>query len=118
MTLPSRFSQRGSRTISGRLEPHHNHPLETQFSLTPPVGLHPAGTHAGVCCCPISKTKLIIWIFMHREPTFMHNCSVMSNSCDPMDYRLPGFSFQGIFQARILEWAAISSSRGSSPPSD
>ena len=26
---------------------------------------------------------------------------------DPMDYRLPGFSVHGIFQARVLEWGAI-----------
>ena len=26
---------------------------------------------------------------------------------DPMDYSLPGFSFHGIFQARVLEWIAI-----------
>ena len=35
-----------------------------------------------------------------------------------MDYSLPGFSVHGISQARILEWVAISSSRGSSPPRD
>ena len=28
--------------------------------------------------------------------------------CDPMDYSLPGFFIHGIFQARILEWVAIS----------
>ena len=28
--------------------------------------------------------------------------------CDPMDYSLPGFSVHGIFQARVLEWVAIS----------
>ena len=35
--------------------------------------------------------------------------------CNPMDYTPPGFSVHGIFQARILEWVAIFSSRGSSP---
>ena len=35
-----------------------------------------------------------------------------------MDCSLPGSSVQGIFQAIILEWAAISSSRGSSQPRD
>jgi len=34
--------------------------------------------------------------------------------CDPMNCSLPGSSVHGIFQARILEWVAISSSRGSS----
>jgi len=32
--------------------------------------------------------------------------------CDPTDCRLPGFSIYGIFQARVLEWVAISFSRG------
>ena len=36
--------------------------------------------------------------------------------CDPMDYSLPGSSVHGIFQARVLEWVAISFSRGSSQP--
>ena len=35
--------------------------------------------------------------------------------CDPIDCSPPGSSLSmGIFQARILEWVAISSSRGSS----
>ena len=38
--------------------------------------------------------------------------------CDPMDYSLPGSSIHGIFQARILEWVAISFSRRSSWPRD
>ena len=38
--------------------------------------------------------------------------------CDPMDRGPPGSSVHGISQARILEWVAISSSRGSSWPRD
>ena len=38
--------------------------------------------------------------------------------CDPMDYSLLGSSVRGILQARILEWVAISFSRGSSQPRD
>ena len=38
--------------------------------------------------------------------------------CDPMDRSLPSFFVHVISQARILEWIAISSSRGSSPPRD
>ena len=34
--------------------------------------------------------------------------------CDPMDCSPPGSFVHGISQARILEWAAISFSRGSS----
>jgi len=35
-----------------------------------------------------------------------------------MDYNPPGSSVHGILQARILEWVATPSSRGSSPPRD
>ena len=38
--------------------------------------------------------------------------------CDPMDYSPPGSSVHGISRARILEWVAISLSRGSSRPRD
>ena len=38
--------------------------------------------------------------------------------CDPRDCSLPGSSVHGILQARILDWVAISSSRGSSHPKD
>ena len=43
--------------------------------------------------------------------------SVISPLCDSMHYSSPGFP-NGIFQARILEWVAISLSRGSSQPRD
>ena len=38
--------------------------------------------------------------------------------CDPVDCSLPGSSVHGIFQAIVLEWIAISFSRGSSQPRD
>ena len=38
--------------------------------------------------------------------------------CDPVDCSPPGSSVHGILQARILEWVAISFSRGSSRPRD
>ena len=38
--------------------------------------------------------------------------------CDPMDYSLPCSPVRWIFQARILDWIAISFSRGSSWPRD
>ena len=36
--------------------------------------------------------------------------------CDPVDCSLSGSSVHGIFQARVLEWIAISFSRGSARP--
>ena len=46
----------------------------------------------------------------------VHACWVTSvvSDCDPVDCSLPGSSVRGILQARILEWVALSSSRGSS----
>ena len=38
--------------------------------------------------------------------------------CDPVDCSLQGSSVHGIFQARVLEWVAISFSSGSSRPRD
>ena len=51
------------------------------------------------------------------EERRMHASSVMSNSLRPHGlYGPPGFSLCGTLQARILEWVAVSSSRGSSQP--
>ena len=48
--------------------------------------------------------------------------SEVAQSCptlwDPVDCSPPGSSVHGIFQARELEWVAISFSRGSSRPRD
>ena len=44
----------------------------------------------------------------------MHACSVTQSRptpCDPVDCSPPGSTVHGIFQARILEWVAISFSR-------
>ena len=38
--------------------------------------------------------------------------------CDPMDYKPPGSSVNAILQARILEWVAMPSYRGSLQPRD
>ena len=52
----------------------------------------------------------------HSLSLFSH--WVVSDSGDPMDCSLPGSSVHGILWARILEWVAISFSRGSSWPRD
>ena len=48
--------------------------------------------------------------------------SEVAQSCptpsDPMDCSPPGSFLHGILQARVLEWGAISFSRGSSRPRD
>ena len=48
-------------------------------------------------------------------------CSIAQSCptlCGPMEHSPQGSSVHGIFQARILEWVPISSSRGSSQPRD
>ena len=52
---------------------------------------------------------------MKSESEIAQSCPTL---CDPMDCSPPGSSVRGILQARILEWVAISSSRGSSQPGD
>ena len=51
--------------------------------------------------------------------TFAYTCAQSCLTlCDLVDCSPPGSSVHGIIQLRILEWVAISSSRGSSQPRD
>ena len=58
-------------------------------------------------------SKFHIYVLDEGEVT--QSCPTL---CDPVDCSLPGSSVQGILQARVLEWVAISFSRGSSRPRD
>ena len=67
-----------------------------------------------------SQTRLSDWAELNwssseSESEFAQSCLTL---CNPMDCSLPGSSLHGIFQARVLEWVAISFSRGSSPSRD
>ena len=54
------------------------------------------------------------WSFKLGECTHAKSLQLYLTLCDPMDRSWPGSSVHGILQARILEWVAISTSRGSS----
>ena len=54
---------------------------------------------------------LLLWQKCCFEFSVIKSCPTL---CDPMDYRPPGSSVHVILQARIVEWVAISFSRGSS----
>ena len=54
-------------------------------------------------------------ILKESESEVTQLCPTLGN---PMDCSPPGFSVHGIFQARLLEWVAISFSRGLSQPRD
>ena len=58
----------------------------------------PFGSMLNLDCC---------WICL-QEFSVAKSCLTL---CNPMDCSLPGFSARVIFQARILEWVAISSSQ-------
>ena len=83
-----------------------------------------AGYHALQRCCPPPLPSLVItllpsnsdldsWVRSQRG-WFSH--SVVSDSCDPMNYNLPGSSDHEILQVRVLEWVAISFSRAFPDP--
>ena len=64
--------------------------------------LHPwdsPGKNTGVGChCHLQCMKV------KSESEVIQSCPTL---CDPMDCSLPGSSVHGIFQARVLEWGAI-----------
>ena len=57
----------------------------------------------------------VLHITKGKESEVAQSCPTLY---DPMDCSIPGSSIHGIFQARVLEWVAISFSRGSSQPRD
>ena len=54
-----------------------------------------------------------MYVCMHAKS--LQSCPTL---CDPMDHSPLVSSVHGILQARILEWVAVPSSRGSSRPKD
>ena len=61
------------------------------------------------------QATIISWLDYYWVGEVAQSCLTL---CDPVDCSPPGSSIHGILQARILEWVAISSSRGSSWPRD
>ena len=61
------------------------------------------------------KGMLLLLVIWRSEVKSLQLCPTL---CNPMDRSLPGSYIHGIFQARILEWVAISFFRGSSWPRD
>ena len=59
--------------------------------------------------------KINVQLLYRRMKVKVKVTQLCLNLCDSMDCSLPGSSVHGIFQVRILEWAAIPFSRGSSP---
>ena len=89
----------------------------------PPSHTAPLGHHRALSRPPCVTQQLRTIYFIHGS-VFMTNLSesevaqLCPTLCDSMDCSLPGSSVHGIFQAIVLEWIAISFSRGSSWPRD
>ena len=85
---------------------------------------------AGQCVTFITSSKLfiqLVLVYIQLVLVYSPNkyyavlCLVTqscSTLCDPVDCSLPGSSVHRILQARILEWVAMPSSRGSTQPRD
>ena len=63
--------------------------------------------------CLFRRPTLVIAVCVHAKS--LQSCPTL---CDHMDCRPPGSSVRGILRARILQWVALPSSRGSSQPRD
>ena len=75
------------------VRPHRLKPTRLPCPLASP------GKNTGVGC-----HFLLQYMKVKSESEVTQSCSIPS---DPMDYSLPGSSVHGIFQARVLEWGAI-----------
>ena len=88
------------------------------------LSIHQPGTCSPTWKLPKPSASGFLWQLHYA---FMSDHIIIVNSevaqlcptlCDPMDCSLPGSSVHGIFQAIVLEWIAISFSRGSSQRRD
>ena len=71
------------------------------------------------CCCPIKVEDVKMLIVLFRSfPWQAKSLQSYLTLCDPMDCSPSRSSVHGILQARILEWVAMPSFRGSSQPRD
>ena len=67
----------------------------------------------------VNQWRLYLWrLKFGRQGRVSEVAQSCLTLCDPMDCKPPGSSIHGIFQARVLEWVAISSSRGLFWPRD
>ena len=78
--------------MSESVRPHRRQPTRLLCPWDSP------GKNTGVGC-----DFLLQCMKLKSQSEVVQLCPTLSN---PMDYRLPGSSIHGIFQARVLEWGA------------
>ena len=64
----------------------------------------------------LTRSLLLQLQHLQTEVKWSEVTQLCPTLCDPMDCSLLRSSIHGTFQTRVLEWVAISFSRGSSPP--
>ena len=64
--------------------------------------------------CPCEIKNIFCSTLVSLDPVRAQSLELCPTLSDPMDCSPPGSSVHGTLQARTLEWAAMSSSRGSS----
>ena len=99
-----RLSEWSRSVVSDSVRPHRRQPTRL------PHPWDSQGKNTGVGC-----HFLLQCIRVKNESEVTQSCPTPS---DPMDCSPPGSSIHGSFQARVLEWVAISFSRGSFWPRD
>ena len=65
---------------------------------------------------PFPKLKTFVFWGVGESEVKVKSAQSYLTLCDPVDCSLPGFTVHENLQAKILEWVAISFSRGSSRP--
>ena len=120
ITLPTAAPLRWGNKLSDDFGPHDNFSIEFLVFLW----------DTSFPVCPVSTTffwphyawDLSSLTSVEPIPLLWKSENEVAQSCptlwDPMDGSLPGSSIHRIFQARVVEWAAISFSRGSSQSRD
>ena len=85
--------------MSNSVRPHRRQPTRLPRPWDSPGKNTGVGRHFLLQCMKVKS-----------ESEDAQSCPTL---CNPMDYSLPPFSVHGIFQARLLEWAALPSLEGS-----
>ena len=107
------FTQTHVHWVSDAIQP--SHPLSSPSPSAPNPSQHQSLFQWVSSSHEVAKVlefhQLKIFFTVNESESVSH--SVCPNFYDPMDYSPPGSSAHENFQARILEWVAISSSRRS-----
>ena len=81
----------------------------------PDPGINPISLRGRFFTTSSTWEALSEWLGEVKWSEVAQSCPTL---CNPVNCSLPGSSVHRIFQARVLEWVAISFSRGSSQPRD